>query len=275
MNAIDKALQEIRAKIPLGILQRAFVNSIEQHKIVPVSLDSVILDRVISQRVWTDCSLHNAQQMLIPLNELRPTQPDAYSYIYRVPKSMTNGRSIMSVLDVVYYIAQGWASYGGSNSNSYASPTGCGSSPLLGAGKAVKDADGPIPLISTANAQIIGENVILINDNSGLVVTGGAHVMLAHDEQFSNIKPALYRAFGHLCTLAVKSWIFNNLELDIDRNELWSGMEIGKFKEIVDRYADAEELYQEYLDTTWKKAQLTNDHVSSQRIIRQLFGFAR
>lgn len=275
MNAIDKALQEIRAKIPLPILNRAFINRIQEHRIVAVSLDSVIRDQIIAQRVWADCSLNSAQQMLIPLNQIRPESPDAYSYIYRIPKSMTNGRSIMSVLDVVYYIAQGWAAYGGQNATTATMGSQCENTTTLQAARALKDVDGPIPMISTANAQIIGENVILINDNSGLVVTGGAHVMLAHDEQFSNIKPALYRLFGQLCTLATKSWIFNNLEIEIDRNELVAGMALGKMKEVVERYSDAEEQYQELLDTRWSKAQLANDHVSSQRIIRGLFGFAR
>lgn len=275
MNAIDKALQEIRATIPLPILQRAFINTIEHYQQLNVSLDSVIRDQVISQRVWTDCSLQGAQQLLIPFRELRPTQPDAYSFIYRIPKSMTNGRSIMTVLDVVYYVAQGLVAYGGSYSSVNTLNSTCENSPILQAGKALRDVDGNISQISTANAQIIGENVILINDNSGLVVAGGAHVMLAHDEQFSNIKGNLYGAFGKLVVLATKAWIFNNLEIIIDRNEVWSGMAVGKFKEIVERYSSAEDMYQEYKDTTWRKAQISNDYMSSQRIVRGLFGFAR
>lgn len=275
MNAIDKALQEIRATIPLPILQRAFINTVEHHQQLSISLDSVIRDQVIAQRVWTDCSLQGAQQLLIPFRELRPSQPDAYSYIYRIPKSMTNGRSIMSVLDVVYYVAQGLVAYGGSYSMVNSLTTSCENSPILQAGKALRDVDGNIAQISTANAQVIGENVIFINDNSGLVVAGGAHVMLAHDEQFSNIKPALYPYFGKLCVLATKAWIFNNLEIIIDRNEVWSGMAVGKFKEIVDRYSSAEDMYQEFKETTWTKAQKANDYVTSSRIIRGLFGFAR
>lgn len=275
MNAIDKALQEIRATIPLPILQRSFINTIEHYQQLNVSLDSVIRDQVIAQRVWTDCSLQGAQQVLIPFRELRPQQPDGYSFIYRIPKSMTNGRTIMSVLDVVYYVAQGLVAYGGSYSMVNSLSTSCENSPILQAGKALRDVDSNIALISTANAQVIGENVIFINDNSGLVVSGGAHVMLAHDDQFSNIKPNLYNAFGKLCVLATKAWIFNNMEIVIDRNEVWSGMAIGKFKEIVDRYSSAEDLYQEYRESTWRKAQIANDYVSSQRIIRGMFGFAR
>ena len=275
MNAIDKALQEIRATIPLPILQRSFINTIEHYQMLNVSLDSVIRDQVISQRVWADCSLQGAQQILIPFRELKPMQPDAYSFIYRIPKSMTNGRSIMSVLDVVYYVAQGLVAYGGSYSMVNSLTTSNENSPILQAGKALRDVDGNIAQISTANAQIIGENVIFINDNSGLVVAGGAHVKLAHDDQFSNIKPELYGAFSKLCVLATKAWIFNNMEIIIDRNEVWSGMVVGKFKEIVDRYSSAEEMYQEYKDTTWRKAQVSADYVTSNRIIRGMFGFAR
>jgi len=275
MNAIDKALQEIRATIPLPILQRAFINTIEHYQMLNVSLDSVIRDQVISQRVWADCSLQGAQQVLIPFRELKPMQPDAYSFIYRIPKSMTNGRSIMSVLDVVYYVAQGLVAYGGSYSMVNSLNSNCENSPILQAGKALRDVDGNIAQISTANAQVIGENVIFINDNSGLVVAGGAHVKLAHDDQFSNIKPELYGAFAKLCVLATKAWIFNNMEIIIDRNEVWSGMAVGKFKEIIDRYSSAEEMYQEYKDTTWRKAQVSADYVTSNRIIRGLFGFAR
>jgi len=50
------------------------------------------------------------------------------------------------------------------------------------------------------------------------------------------------------------------------------GMALGRIKEIVDSYADANELYQEYLMTKWQKIALMQDSSSVGRYMKLLIG---
>ena len=54
----------------------------------------------------------------------------------------------------------------------------------------------------------------------------------------------------------------------MDKAQLYGGQELGAIKDVVDGYSDAEEQYQEFLETTWKKVSFMNDTNSAIRLIR-------
>lgn len=276
MNAIDIAIQRVINSIPPAVLDRAFLSPYQQQfHGLPFSLDSIIRDKVIGQRVWSDTSLLGATTMVLPLMSLTPTQPDAYTYIYHVPKELTNGRTIVSALNAIYYLAQGWAAYGGLSGPSNAYTTMRENSATLQAAKALMSVNTEIAMISTANCDIIGENVVLVNDPSGLILQGGIRAMLAHDEDFSTLKPTIFRHFAKLVLLATQAWIYNNTVVEMDENELRNGRALGAIKRIIEKYETADTEYEEYLATSWSRAARLNDTISTQNRIRGMFGFAR
>ena len=62
-------------------------------------------------------------------------------------------------------------------------------------------------------------------------------------------------------------YIFVNINIHLDVGQLHGGMNLGKNKEIVDSYADANELYDTFMEEQWRKQLLMSDHETNSRII--------
>ena len=70
---------------------------------------------------------------------------------------------------------------------------------------------------------------------------------LAYDDEFSNLNDSAVYSLMQLIECATKAYVYNTLVLKIDAAKLEGGYEFGKFKEIVESYADQNEKYDELL----------------------------
>ena len=61
----------------------------------------------------------------------------------------------------------------------------------------------------------------------------------------------------------------------MDMAELRGGHNLGKFKDIIENYADANELYDSYLKEKWQKISLLNDRESTTRLLKMVVGGPR
>lgn len=89
-------------------------------------------------------------------------------------------------------------------------------------------------------------------------------VCVEQDSNLSNIQPPYFQAFHKLALAAVKAHIYNKLIIDQDTAFINSGGEMNKMRDIIDSYSDAEEQYDELLET-WFQSQLLNDPESQRR----------
>lgn len=260
MNAYSKAIAEVSFRIPRQILEAVFLQRVSQWRVVPMSLEEEIMSRVVRPRVAVDCDLVGGTEMYVGLADVPMVRISDYSTVYQIPKSKTNGRSIVSVLNVTFTDPNQLSNYGMS--------AACQNTAMMQMGQAVMDAFATIPTTSTATTQLIGENRVMVRDTVSLPANAYLRCRVANDEEMSHIQPRYYRAFARLVELAVKAYIFNEYSIPMDIGELHGGMTLGRFKDRVDEYADAEELYQQYLDEKWTKMSLMNDRESYQRLIR-------
>jgi hypothetical protein len=129
-----------------------------------------------------------------------------------------------------------------------------------------------IPHTSTSRVQLIAENTILIRDGTAIPQNSFLRCVLANDDNLSNIQLRSYRHFSNLVELAIKSYIYNELVVQIDVGEIRYGQVLGVFKEIVTSYADAEVNYRDYLTETWEKVAFMNDDESHLRYLKLLIG---
>jgi hypothetical protein len=159
--------------------------------------------------------------------------------------------------------------------SSYGAVAGAQSSTMLHVGAAVMDAMGHIPVTSTARVQLIGENVVMVRDTAILPANIYLRCVMANDENFSHLQMKSYRNFADLVVLAVKAYVYNEYVIRMDMAELYGGQQLGRFKEVVDQYADAEELYQTYLTEKWQKVAFMNDQESHTRFLRTIIGGQR
>ena len=283
-NAIQKACFEIQRQIPAGLLVAGFsknkyADSMYGGRILdygqlltrgnaspfPVTLDARIREEIIEKRVRVDTDLVGGTQVTIPLWRLEPELLDSFwNVIYRIPKQLTQNRSISSVLSVTF----GQGSVMGTTNMGMQ-----GASPMLDGVSSVLSSALPIPMVSTAYVQLIGENTILIQGNMILSTQMNLRCYLESDDEFSQLIPQQLHQFSQLCVLATKSYLYNQLIVETDMARLVGGMEIGQFKQILDGYADSEQSYQDYREKWAKIVQMT-DTQSKERYLRMIMGGA-
>lgn len=267
MNALRKALDDLKFVIPRPVLDTVFVKRHSNYRVASPSLDDQILNNVIRPRVYIDTNLVGGAEILVDLSGLQGDEVNTTDMVYRIPKERTQNRTIMSVLNVTYVDAQSMAAAG-----SYAS---CGVSVEQSAMQNLLDAVSPLPMISTGRITMIGENVVLIRDSIRIPSNSYLRCIVAHDEAMSHIQPRSYKAFCKLVEYAVKGYIYNEYVVEMDLGELRGGHNLGKFKDIIEGYADAEELYSTYLVEKWQKIAFQNDRESLGRWVKLVIGGPR
>lgn len=269
MNPITKALDEVTFRIPREILQVVFIDPYQQYRDLPSDIKERIRFLVLQQRVLVDCNLIGGVEIRIPLDDIPSETVDGgYTTVFRIPKTKTNGRSIVSVFDVTYgdlYNTQ--AGYG---TYSYGR-----TSPALSLAASVMEAQLRTPYVGSARVDLIGENVVMVQDSIILPQNLYLRCAIANDENLNNIKARSYPVFSRLVELAVKSYIYNNYAIKLDMGELRGGVQVGMFKTIVESYADAEQMYQEHLNEKWGKVAFMNDQESMHRWTSLLVGGTR
>lgn len=264
VDVLGKVLQEIKMDIPEEILRLAFMRKDFYYKDRATNLDREIIDKVIAARVNVDCSLNGGMDYVVALLDSYRELTEEMMSVYTIPKSLLDGRSIVSVLSVMYL-------------NPYmvaapASLTTCGWSNIMATSQAVLDAMSPIPNFTTAEVQLGGENVIVVRDARMLPDYSFARVVLSYDAYMSNLNPRSYLAYSKLCRLAVKAYIWSKCRINIDRGQLSAGVDIGIIREIIDEYKEANEMYLDYLKGTMKKVLTLNDGVKHRRLITRMIG---
>jgi hypothetical protein len=60
--------------------------------------------------------------------------------------------------------------------------------------------------------------------------------------------------------------------IEVDIGEIQGGQVIGKIKEVLDSYADSEQLYEDYMRDTFQKVLFHNDDESMHRLQKLMIG---
>lgn len=272
MGILQKAVEEIKYRIPFNILTAAFnVPSEDGWRAAPVSLDELILSKVIRPRVITDTNLVGGETVMVALEGLMPSYVDNYTRVVIIPGDRINHRNIMSVLSA-HYLPYG---YSFNNINAPAAVAGYGSvNDVTNAAHRVMNSFSSLPPLSSAMCQLVGNNTVLLRDNLYITNIYSIRCVIANDENLENINPRSWHIFCRLCELAVKSYIYNVLVLKMGSAYLLGGQELGTFKDIVDEYRECEELYQVFLREKIQKVNFMNSTDSYSKHIRLMMNSA-
>lgn len=263
MTPVMKALAEVRFEIPAPILEAAFKEQRFSNFASLVSVDTLIREKVIEARVLVDCNHTGGQQIVVPLLGLPVEYHEASTIIVRIPKERTQNRSISRVTSVVLgqQTMPGGQSYGMNNGSDY-----------MAAAAQVYASHSSMPVMSTAQVQLIAENTVMIMDQT--ILPGSMQLMcyLESDLNMTHMRSMTISKFTKLVEFAVKAYIYNELTIKMAEGHMAGGLDIGRFKEIVDSYADANENYKNYLNDVWIKVQVMDDYNSRNRFMRTLLG---
>lgn len=263
MDAIVKALSDIKMQIPRPILEEVFRHLQGPRNRNMIGLDDGISQMVIFPRVLVDCSLLGGDEMHLPLTSGTIQQVDNQTILVRFPKSITNERSILTVLGV---------EYSNPASAAWLAPVlGTSQSPhVLQQGKMMIDVHSPIPSTFTSRVILVGENTVQLTGFTSPPANFYLRCVLEYSERMASLSPRYYHHFSKLAVLAVKAFIFNQYELEVAEAQLSAGRELGKFGQIIDRYEDANDTYEEYLKTKWAKVAFMNDQPSYHTLLRSM-----
>lgn len=269
MSALKKALSEIRFSIPEPVLREVFVDRTQHWVNSPLSLDDQIMSLVLRERVLVDLDLvaGGGTEVFVSLEGIPGRMVDQFMTVYHVPKDRTQGRSIVSIKHVSYLAYGALASM---SANQLFQP--CSVTPLTSASQAMYDSINSIPPVSTARARLIGENTVLVQDTSPPVGVGMIRCVIGNEEDLGNLPPRAWLVFSELCVLAVKSYIHTQYTIKLDLGFISGGQEIGRFKQIVDEYADAEGMYIEMRNGRWSRAAHSSDREKKRRMIQYMAG---
>jgi len=245
MDAISKALQEVYFGIPKEILQLAYNDNPAN---AVLSLDEVILSRIIRPKILVDCNLIGGVEVYVPMEQCQVIDHStsyALEYIINVPKTLTSNRSIITPIGIF----SGYRSI--PNTSTGSSLENAVMNQLL--------AIDPPAVISTARLELIGENKIFVVGATSNFMLGSLKVILENDNNLSNISPRSYLAFSNLVILGVKADIHNRLQVSLGQGYISNGHELGVVTDIINDYSSARDDYNEYLTNTWGKVAYHND----------------
>lgn len=269
MSVIENAIQQIQMEIPGEILQLAFLPrryDPSRRKVyidgqTPVSIDAMIRDIIIQGYVGKRINRETGQDEDIPLRDIPFESIDYWNSIYRIPDNLTRQRTITAVKKVTY----GNHRYGGT------AGTGCsGNNALMGAAQGLMAPHSKPGLIGTAEVTIVGHNTVQITDvnriQSDIILT----CTLSHNMNFDDISAASQHRFDELCVLATKAYIHTKLNIQLDEGAINSGANNGRIREVVDGYADAIQMYKDYMLEKWRPAAMINN----KKQYRKIMGYA-
>jgi len=256
MDAITKALIDIKYVIPKDILDLAFVRRHQYYTSEIVPLDKLIIDNVIEAKILPDLNVVRGQEISINLQDcqMMTVSPDQFRLetVIKVPPRILNGRNIVSALQISLEYGPG-----NSGDNSYF---------VQMAEAAVNTRSTPTGF-TTTDLELIGNNTILVHENLPLIV-GYLTVMIENDKHLNNLNPSYYNRFGELAVWATKAYIYNTLVVDLNKGLIVGGRELSVIKDIVDGYSDAYESYMTMLKEVMGKIMFMNDDKSYSKYIQ-------
>ena len=264
MDLINKAVTEIKYRIPREILKLAYMDK-QDFRQAPISLDEQIRRKTIMARVLVDANIVGGETILIDLKGLTPKQIDEYNYIFEIPPARTNHRTILSALSVAYMAYN-------SVTNNYLPGTSAATpnyiNDVSNAAHRAMDSRSNIPIVSNAECLVVGHNTVMVRNHLITASVVQLKCVVCNDERLSNISIRSAPQFSKLCELAVKSYIYNEMIVKLDRGYLDRGQELGVIKSYIDGLSDAEENYQTYLREEWGVVATVNDRLVFEDLLR-------
>lgn len=258
MNAISYAITVITMDIPQEVLRLAFSKSFGRYHQRNVNIEANIEALVIRGYVMVLANLIGGRDITIPLAGVPREQLNPYDTVYRIPKTLTDGRSIV----MVKHIITADVFHPGLDTGNHQ----CGRGSLALGINHVINAQAPMPDVGTTNLTLIGDNVVLVRRQSIISDYTHLHAVLEYDNNMSDLQRRLYPDFAEMCLLATKAYIYTNMNVAIDEGVLQGGRDLGAIGDIVRGYADAHELFRQRRNL-FSKQLFFNDEVKTNRFM--------
>lgn len=263
MNALNNAAFDIiNLYIPREVLEVTFPN-----EGVFVPLEERLINKCLRPMILKDMNLLGGVTVYVDINNCEIIATKNYEqhvnsyvseFVLRVPKYLTNDKSIISALYVTVGIP------------AYPMQKPCTPVVMNETLKLASVIDTP-RVITTSRLEVVGENLILIAGLSPNINNATLTVTVENNNNLENIQASYYKHVVDIMSKGVKTYIYNTLAVKLDKGYIYGGHELSVLKDIVDSYSNAAEEYNEAL-MLWKKISLMNDSRFQSSYIQSMLG---
>ena len=160
--------------------------------------------------------------------------------VYQIPEEHREYRDIIAVIDVAYPTLMAFH-----GQYPYTHPDGS-RSVLSGAEEALSGVTRS-PGVITPQAVLMGNNIVKLMHPMASHVDWSCLVWLAMDENFANVSPNMIKPLMDMTVYACQMYIWNKLSIRLNQGMLVGGQTLDAVKNIVDKYEDAEDKFEEAL----------------------------
>jgi len=263
MNAISFAISRITLGIQPEILKLAFAQSFGRYNHRQLSIEDNILSTVIRPHVMFMCNATGGVRVNIPLAKVPREEIDPFNIVYHVPKSMTDGRSIVIAHNVSFVDPYG--------RDMMTSSSQCGQGTLTSAIDSMINSQGALPYNGTFRVYLVNENSVLLRGQVVAPDYAFLDCTLTYDPNMNDLNPRYYQVFAKACMMAVKAYIYTNLSIALEEGYLQGGKELGRIKDVIDGWSDQFELLENYRDEHLARALFTADENRMEQFMRAMW----
>lgn len=263
LTAPDYAVTKIKQAIPKEILEKTFIDYVPNFRSIrsAVSVDTMIKHKVVRDIVLTDCNLIGANQIDIAIFSKWCQVLDSNNFIIRIPKTHTQNRTIIEVLEATYLPQSGFLlPYGTLQAIS---------DQTINTNKLLNNLRNPT-IAGTTNCEVVGENVIAVTGAGTVPSNLFLTVMVEYDDQVSQMKRQAYGKFAELCIHACKAYIWANKIIEMDKSEIDAGYSLNRYTSTIESYEGAFDEYTEFFNDKWKKISFMADNARYNQFLRQI-----
>lgn len=274
MDLITVALNRVNFEVPPEVLRYTFSptrydpskNGLIRDYSTGISNDTVIRRQVVEARVLVDLDLCSGVEIFIPLNNVESDWVDQWTMVYRIPKELTQGRSITEVYGL---------SYGAGHSLGNVGAISEDRSMVLEAAAGLMQSNVAWTQVQTAYCTLVADNTVMVTNMNRMPGIAYLRCLVSHDPNLSNIPGHYADVFSELVILATKAHIYNRTLIQLDEGAIRGGASLGRIREVVDSYADANQMYREHLRDRWRKAGVMANKEQHRRLLRYTVGSRR
>lgn len=261
-GAVQYIVKYIKTRIPKKVLELGFCKR-DMVADLYTSLDDKIIKNVINDILKVDLNLNGGVYITIPLSRcLIDRVRGTNNYVVTVPKALTEGRSIISPLNLSVVSVLTTGNFFWSSSNSPES--------VRLADKMFKGVSST-PYLTTARLQLIGDNVIACFEPSYFLPQTILRCEIENNENLDNVRPQFYKFLGEIGLECCKMFLYNNNIIELNLGYISGGYEISSVKEEIENYKESFEKYDELLKK-WRKLSVMNDRERLAKLITYSVG---
>lgn len=253
MGPIDTALRDAMFNIDPIILKAAFQDDLINFNGYTRNIRDCITEVIIYEQIIPDLSLVAGEEIWIDLKEEYVTYRNDRQLVFVVPPKAIGNREIITPIQVAfkdYVIGQ--------------HPAGTTEGAIARIMNSTPDITGKT---TTELKMLSGTNTILIkNFDTSRLHNHRLEAVVSHDRNLSAIPPKWYKKFSRLVELKLKALLYVRMGTILEICQSNAGASVDRISNIIDRWSDADVMYNEEMEKWVKYANMYSDNANADWI---------